>query len=1031
MMRGCGVWSGAWVGLGIAMLSAAGAQGQGAGTVVDLPSSKQLGAAPGSPQRVNSEPVSMAVSPDGRYVVTVNAGYGTFESKYEQSLAVMDTRTGRVVDFPDERTATTGKQTLYSGLAFSADGRHLYASMASLTDPAGSEKGDVGNGIAVYGFDAGKITPERLIPIGLQKLEGARKTKLVGGVDGTLGVPYPAAIAVIDPTHDDKAVMSGAPGLVAGGRLLVADNLSDDALLIDAAAGKVVKRFDLSESDAVPSTYPVAVAVSKDGARGFVALWNASEVVELDLVNGTVGRRLALLKPSDPVKPGTHPCALEISPDGKTLYVALANRDAVAAIDISGGNPTHDDKTVMNGAPNSSKSPSSSKFAMKGYFDTRLPGQSYFGAEPVALAVSADGSRLYAANMGSDAVAVIETRRLTAAAAKQGMVEPVGFIPTEWMPMSVALVPTHGDKAAMNVAPGSGAGEKLYVATDKGRGTGPNNFAQREVAGAASRRKSDFSYIATLLYGSLAAVDVSAVDLKVATAEVMQANRMKAAEERIEFAASTKTTAGPSTALRSAQDDKQNIGDDKQRSGDDNKSAGPIKHVIYIIKENRTYDQLFGDLKQNGRPVGNGDARLAMYGESVTPNQHKLALQFGVLDNFFDSGEVSGDGHEWSNAAISTDYNEKTWQQQYRNAQRTYDYEGVVANGYPLLQKIADVNEPASGYMWGNAEAHGRTHYNFGEFISSTFCGAKKSGSSQEGPLLEGVKCVRDAIQMGEAIPAEWGGGVSKWPWAIPLLVRNVATKPELVGHFAEEAPDFNLRVPDQIRAEVFLRHFAGWVAERAAGKDTMPNYITMRLGDDHTAGTVAGGPTPKASVADNDLAVGRVVDAVSHSAYWEDTAIFILEDDAQNGADHVDAHRSLALVVSKYAPRAADGGAFVDSRFYTTVSVVRTMETLLGLPPMNNNDALAPLMGPMFAGPGDQRPFAADYANRENGLIYTANAASAVGAKESAKMDFTHADRADPSKLNVILWRDAMGDAAVPAQLTERQKKAKKDEDD
>jgi hypothetical protein len=333
--------------------------------------------------------------------------------------------------------------------------------------------------------------------------------------------------------------------------------------------------------------------------------------------------------------------------------------------------------------------------------------------------------------------------------------------------------------------------------------------------------------------------------------------------------------------------------------------------------------------------------------------------------------------------------------------------------------------------MWGNAEAHGKTHYNFGEYISSTFCGAKKSGSSQEGPVLEGPKCAREAIQMGEAIPAEWGGGVSKWPWGIPLLASNVATKPELVGHFAAEAPDFNLRVPDQIRAEVFLRHFAGWVAERAAGKDTMPNYITMRLGDDHTAGTVAGGPTPKASVADNDLAVGRVVDAVSHSAYWDDTAIFILEDDAQNGADHVDAHRSLALVVSKYAPRAADGGTFVDSRFYTTVSVVRTMETLLGLPPMNNNDALAPLMGPMFTGPGDQRPFAAEYMNRENGLIYTANAATAVGARESAKMDFSHADRADASKLNVILWRDAMGDAAVPAQLTERQKKAKKDDDD
>jgi hypothetical protein len=457
--------------------------------------------------------------------------------------------------------------------------------------------------------------------------------------------------------------------------------------------------------------------------------------------------------------------------------------------------------------------------------------------------------------------------------------------------------------------------------------------------------------------------------------------------------------------------------------------------VIYIIKENRTYDQLFGDLKANGRPVGNGDASLAMYGESVTPNQHKLALQFGVLDNFFDSGEVSGDGHEWSNAAIGTDYLEKTWQQEYRNAQRTYDYEGVVANGYPLLQKIADVNEPASGYMWGNAEAHGRTHYNFGEYIASMFCAAKESANPQEGPLLEGTKCAKSAIQPGEAIPAEWGGGVSRWPWAIPMLAGNVATKPELVGHFAAEAPDFNLRVPDQIRAEVFLRHFAGWVAERAAGKDTMPNYITVRMGDDHTAGTVAGGPTPKASVADNDLAVGRVVDAVSHSVYWEDTAIFILEDDAQNGADHVDAHRSLALVVSKYAPRAKDGGTFVDSHFYTTVSVVRTMETLLGLPPMNNNDALAPLLGSMFSGPGDQRPFAAEYANRENGMIYTANASTAVGAKESAKMDFTHADRADPSKLNVILWRDAMGDRAVPAQLAGsrfgKQKKAKKDEDD
>jgi hypothetical protein len=301
--------------------------------------------------------------------------------------------------------------------------------------------------------------------------------------------------------------------------------------------------------------------------------------------------------------------------------------------------------------------------------------------------------------------------------------------------------------------------------------------------------------------------------------------------------------------------------------------------------------------------------------------------------------------------------------------------------------------------------------------------------------VRQGAPCLRDFIRPGEAIPEDWGGGASKFPWPIPLIARNVPTKPELVGHYAEEAPDFNLRVPDQMRINVFLRHFTRWVADRSAGSDTMPDYITMRLGDDHTAGTTPGGPTPKASVADNDLAVGRLVEAVSHSAYWNDTAIFILEDDAQNGGDHVDAHRSTALVISKYAPHPAGANgaarAFVDSRFYTTVSVVRTMEALLGLPPMNNNDALAPLIGSLFTGPGDQPAFTADTANRDNNLIYTANAPNAVGAKDSAKMDFTHADRADPRKLNVILWKDAMGSAPVPAQLTQKPKKTKDDDDD
>jgi hypothetical protein len=190
--------------------------------------------------------------------------------------------------------------------------------------------------------------------------------------------------------------------------------------------------------------------------------------------------------------------------------------------------------------------------------------------------------------------------------------------------------------------------------------------------------------------------------------------------------------------------------------------------------------------------------------------------------------------------------------------------------------------------------------------------------------------------------------------------------------------------------------------------------------------------------VADNDLAIGRAIDAVSHSPFWDDTAFFILEDDAQNGADHVDAHRSLALVVSKYSPHGSSnssdgsGGApFVDSHFYSTVSVVRTMEALLGLPPMNNNDAFCSMISSLFTGPGDQPAFTADYSNRDNGLIYTANPKNAAGARASMKMDFSHADRAPAERLNLILWRDAMGNVPVPGMLRSAPKKARKGDDD
>jgi DNA-binding beta-propeller fold protein YncE len=923
-----------------------------AGTVaaqsIDLPTSKQLiEEVPGHPQRLNSLPITMAVSPDRRYVVTVNAGYGTFESMYEQSLAVLDTQTGALADFPDARTLVRAKQTLYSGLAFSRDGTRLYASMASLTAPLGGGKNETGSGIAVYRFEAGKITAERLISLPLQPLAPGRKTELSHEADGTKGVPYPAAIAVLSQAGAEK--------------LLVADNLSDDVLLIDATTGQIETRFDLAESNAVPSTYPVALAISKDAARAYVALWNASEIVELDLAKRTVGRKLQLLKPPSPIAPGTHPCAFELTADGRTLYVALANRDAVAAVNLAGG-----------------------KFAVKGYFDTRLPGQSYFGAEPVALALNSSGSRLYVANAASDAVAVFDTAKLTTSAVRKGFVEPLGFVPTEWMPMSMAFLQ-----------------DKLYVATAKGKGTGPNDKPQPETEMSQKmgiHRAS--TYIGTLLYGSLATLDAAKIEsnLKPWTKLVLESNRMKAAKEKIAFA-------GP--------------------------VQNRIQHVIYIIKENRTYDQILGDLKQNGKPVGNGVPALAMYGEAITPNLHKLALQFGVLDNFYDSGEVSGDGHVWSTAGIGSDYLEKTWQQSYRGGQRTYDYEGVVADGLPLLQRIPDVNEPASHYLWSNLAAHGKSYYHFGEYIASTFCNEVKTANPQQGPMLAGSPCAHGTIAPGEALPDEWGGGVNKWPWPIPRIATNIATKPELVGHFAIESPDFNLAVPDQVRVEIFLRHLQGWIADKQQGHDTMPNFILLRLPNDHTAGTTPGGPSPKSSVADNDLAVGRAVEAVSHSPFWDSTAFFILEDDAQDGADHVDAHRSIALVVSKYAPNGSADTPFVDSRFYSTVSVIRTMESLLGLPPMNNNDAFSSLISTLFTGPGDQPTYVADYSNRGNNLIYTANKKTAPGAAESRKMDFRHADRAPTEKLNVILWKDAMGDAPVPAMLTEHRKKSTKDDDD
>jgi DNA-binding beta-propeller fold protein YncE len=888
---------------------------------------------PGQPRSVNSFPVNLAMSPDGRFAVLLNNGYGTLASDFRQSLSVLNLRTNKLTDFPDTRLEIDSAQSFFLGLAFSSDGLRLFASISSLTDPsitaAVTGKENVGNGIAVYSFREGKILPEKFIKLPLITIAGARVAAALNArlPPGTL-IPYPAGLAVVPGGNAD--------------RLLVADNLSDDAALVDVDSGKIIHRFDLATQPVVPGSYPYATAVTRNGTRAYISLWNASRVAELDLIHSRVVRLISLRQPAVPTAAGSHPTALLLSADESALYVALANTDEIAVVGTASGQ-------------------------VSAFLSARLPGQVGLGASPVALAQNGSGTRLYAALAGANAVAVFAPRQFVdAKAANKNEQEQsaLGFIPTEWYPQALAI-----------------DDDELLIACGKGRGSAPNQIPVRPAAKGGKRK---FAYVFEILHGSLARVPLKTVDrdLNAMTQAVIAANFGRPGEQRLPFSP----------------------------------GKSPIRHVIYIIKENRTYDQMFGDIKE-----GNGDPTLTMFGDAITPNQHQLARAFGILDNFYDSGEVSGDGHNWSTAAIASDYLEKTVQIAYRNKyQRSYDYEGEVAGRFPLEDDMPDVNEPGSGYLWSNVARHGLSYRHYGEFIATRWCNTTATTSSpQEGtPAPSGLSCQRTQINKGEPLPSYLGqphGSLSPWPWPVPMMAKNVATKPELRNHFDPRAPDFNLAYPDQLRVDEFLNEYEGFVRARETGKGrTLPNYILLRLGNDHTSGTRPGRASPAAAVADNDLAVGRVVEAVSNSIYWKDTAILILEDDAQNGPDHVDAHRSIALVISAYSPSSMER-PFVESGFYTTVNMVRTLEALLGLPPMNHNDAQAAVMATLFTGNGNHLPFRADYRNRDNGLIYEMNPSQGYGVAESLRMDFSRADQADNVILNEILWHNRMGDQPVP----------------
>jgi len=889
---------------------------------IDLPTSKVLSApAAETAHRTNSLPVTAALSPDRKYLALLNAGFGSAESRYEQSIAIVDVASGEVQDFPDSRLGFDAKQSYFVGLAWSSAGTELYASVASLTDPEGKDSTSTGNGIGVYGFSNGQLTSAKFLRLPLVPISKNRKnTYGAKYVPAGQSISYPAGLAVVKRNGGDA--------------LLVAENLADDAVLINAADGSVLQRFPLGRGEVVPAAFPYAVMVDRAATRAWCSLWNGSAVAELDLRTGKVVRSIDLLPPKVETDASSHPTALLLSPDESRLYVALANRDKVAVVTASTGK-------------------------VERFLDTRLRGQTYGGNFPIALAQSTDSKMLYVAESSSDAIGVFDLRESRGTHAQANSDRAYYFIPTEWYPTALAIT-----------------GDDLWVVTGKGIGTGPNSRMQS----IPLPINKPHSYIASLIRGSVTRVNLKAAegDRETLTAQVLRSNRMEGRTNQITFA----------------------------------RGENPIHHVIYIIKENRTYDQIFGDIKE-----ANGDPSLVMYGEDITPNQHKLARQFGVLDNFYDSGEVSGNGHPWSMAAIASDYDEKNWPIAYRGKQREYDAEGVVGDSLPLDDDISDINESATGYLWNNLARHNKTYRHYGEYIDTRWCDEleqEHAPANSGTPKRQTPICERKTIRPGEELPATFGGGKSPFHYEVPLMAKNTATKADLRGHFDPLYPDFRVEFPDQFRADEFLREFAAFVTARKDGKgEQLPNFALVRLPNDHTAGTKPGSPTPKAAVADNDLAVGRVVDAISTSPYWDDTAIFILEDDAQNGADHVDAHRSTALVISKYSPRSTQ--PLVEHNFYTTVNMIHTMEALLGLPPMNNNDAYAAVMSPLFAGAGDQPPFKVDNRNRDNGLIYQANARNAPGAQESSALDFSVADAADSEVLNAILWHDAKGDLPMP----------------
>ena len=696
------------------------------------------------------------------------------------------------------------------------------------------------------------------------------------------------------------------------------------------AKGYLADHREIKLGETADKLVPAGLTTTADG-KTLIACLAWGDVVKLvSLDDPTKQESLALNKDDYPYTP-------LVTKDGKRLYVSLWGRAGVAVFNLEAkrlealwATSSHPTEMVLSPAEDvlyvaCANSNHVAVIETKSgkpleTISSALYPQAPSGSTPNSLCLSPDGKMLFIANADNNNLAVLDV-------SEKRKSKSLGFIPVGWYPTSVRY---------------SAQDSRIYVANGKGliskaNPNGPNPLHEPP--------KTIREFIGGLFLGSLGAIDPpTPAQMARYTKQAFECSPLR--EDR-----------GPVAAPREADNPiPAQVGD-----------PSPIKHCLYIIKENRTYDQVFGDIKE-----GNGDPNLCLFPAKITPNHHALVREYVLLDNFYVEAEVSADGHEWSMAAYATDFVEKTWPLVYRKG-------GHGIFRYPAEGSLP-IAAPASGYIWDRAKEANVTYRSYGEFIAN--------GKTANDP--------------------------------------SHARLPSLEGHFDPKFRGFDLDFSDQKRVDQFLAELKAYEE-----KGDWPQLVILRLPNDHTAGAAPGKTTPTAMVADNDLALGRVVEGVSHSKFWKETAIFVVEDDAQNGSDHVDAHRTVALVISPYTKR-----HYVDSSMYSTSGMLRTMELILGLKPMTQFDAAALPMFASFQGKPDAAAFAHGPANVD---LAEKNKASMFGAAESAKMDLSKEDAVDDILLNEIIWRSVKGvNSPMPAPVRAsfvfqppKPKAADKDDDD